>query len=217
MLLKTTISGPNVGYIKLLVGYLDRAGKSIHVADTDFLDSPQTAELNGIYYPVWPDGGRFNLEFEWEPVVFAISDGKDRAEALFMPENFGKTREEATYSVEGIYTFAETGETRTARLYFRNGVLRQVFAFTGEELAGAPREVVPAAGDTFTVLERWLDLDAQGKVTQIAYQKGKTLTFGNQPFKWKTLDAAAGDYIVGFIVEDLDGNQTVAYTSITVR
>ncbi|MEJ5197874.1 MAG: hypothetical protein WHX53_03025, partial [Anaerolineae bacterium] len=156
-------------------------------------------------------------EFEWEPVVFAISDGKNRAEALFRPENFGKTRAEATYSVEGIYTFAETGESRTARLYFRNGVLRQVFGFTGEELEGAPREIIPTPGDTFTVLERWLDLDAQGKVTKVAYQKGKTLTFGNQPFKWKTLDAAAGDYIVGFIVEDLDGNQTAAYTQITVR
>lgn len=217
VLLKTTISGQNVGYVKLLVGYLDRAGKSINIADTDYLDSPQTAELNGVYYPVWPEGGRFNLEFEWEPVVFAISDGKNRAEALFMPENFGKSREEATYSVEGIYTFVETGESRTARLYFRNGVLRQVFGFTGEELAGAPREITPTPGDTFTVLERWLDLDAQGKVTKVAYQKGKTLTFGDQPFKWKTLDAAAGEYIVGLIVEDLDGNQTTAYTPITVH
>lgn len=217
VLLKTTISGPNVGYIKLLVGFIDKAGRSINVADTDYLDSPQVAELNGIYYPVWPDTGKFNLEFEWEPVVFAITDGKSRAEALFMPETFGKSRQEATYSVEGIYTFAETGEARPARLYFRNGVLRQVFGFTGQEMEGAPREIVPTPGDTFTVLERWLDLDAQGKVTKVAYQKGKTLTFGNQPFKWKTLDAAAGDYVVGFIVEDLDGNQTVAYTQITVK
>ena len=217
VLLKTTISGPNVGYIKLLVGFIDKAGRSINVADTDYLDSPQVAELNGIYYPVWPDTGKFNLEFEWEPVVFAITDGKSRAEALFMPETFGKSRQEATYSVEGIYTFAETGEARPARLYFRNGVLRQVFGFTGQEMEGAPREIVPIPGDTFTVLERWLDLDAQGKVTKVAYQKGKTLTFGNQPFKWKTLDAAAGDYVVGFIVEDLDGNQTAAYTQITVK
>jgi len=217
VLLKTTISGPNVGYIKLLVGFIDKAGRSINVADTDYLDSPQVAELNGIYYPVWPDTGKFNLEFEWEPVVFAITDGKSRAEALFMPETFGKSRQEATYSVEGIYTFAETGEARPARLYFRNGVLRQVFGFTGQEMEGAPREIVPTPGDTFTVLERWLDLDAQGKVTKVAYQKGKTLTFGNQPFKWKTLDAAAGDYVVGFIVEDLDGNQTAAYTQITVK
>ena len=228
VLLKTTISGANVGYIKLLVGFLDRAGKSINVADTDHLDSPQTRELSGVYYPVWPETGRFNLEFEWEPVVFAITDGKNQAEALFMPENFGKSRSEATYAVEGIYTFGEGGDARPAKLLFRNGVLRQVFGFTGQpalaggpsgsgELEGAPREILPAPGDTFTVLERWLDLDAQGKVTKIATQKGKTLTFGSQPFKWQTLDAAAGSYVVGFIVEDLDGNQTAAYTQVTVQ
>jgi cell division septation protein DedD len=217
VLLKTTISGANVGYIKLLVGFLDRAGKSINVADTDHLDSPQTRELSGVYYPVWPETGRFNLEFEWEPVVFAITDGKNRAEALFMPENFGKSRSEATYSVEGIYTFAEGGDARPAKLLFRNGVLRQVFGFTGQDMEGAPREILPTPGDTFTVLERWLDLDAQGKVTKTATQKGKTLTFGSQPFKWQTLDAAAGVYVVGFIVEDLDGNQTAVYTQVTVQ
>lgn len=217
VILKTTISGPNVGYIKLLVGYLDKAGKSINVADTDHLDSPQTRELSGVYYPVWPETGRFNLEFEWEPVVFAITDGKNRAEALFMPENYGRARSEATYSVEGIYTFVEGGDARPAKLIFRNGVLRQVFGFTGEDMAGAPREILPTPGDTFTVLQRWLDLDAQGKVTKVANQKGKTLTFGSQPFKWQTLDAAAGTYVVGFIVEDLDGNQTAAYTQVTVQ
>lgn len=228
VLLKTTISGANIGYIKLLVGFLDRTGKSINVADTDYLDSPQTRELSGVYYPVWPETGRFNLEFEWEPVVFAITDGKNRAEALFVPQTFGKTRDEATYAVDGIFTFAETGESRPAQLLFRNGVLRQVFGFTGQpaqatgsnapgDMNGAPREILPAPGDTFTVLERWLDLDAQGKVTKVAGQKGKTLTFGSQPFKWQTLDAAAGSYVIGFIVEDLDGNQTAAYAQVTVQ
>ena len=46
---------------------------------------------------------------------------------------------------KGIYTFADSGEQRNARLYFVNGVLQQVFGFTGEEAAGAPREIMPAA------------------------------------------------------------------------
>ena len=48
-------------------------------------------------------------------------------------------------------------------------------------------------------------------------QEGSTLTFGSKMFTWKTLDAAAGDYAVGFVVEDLDGNQQEALTRITVR
>ena len=62
-----------------------------------------------------------------------------------------------------------------------------------------------------------MDVDANGKVTGIVKQKGKMLTFGSQPFKWVTLNAAQGQYVVGFIVEDLDGNQYPIYTQITVK
>jgi site-specific recombinase XerC len=40
---------------------------------------------------------------------------------------------------------------------------------------------------------------------------------GAEPFKWQQLYAAAGDYMVGFIIEDLDGNQYPVYTNVTVR
>ncbi len=118
--------------------------------------------------------------------------------------------------MDGIYTYSDEGVTRSARLYFRNGVLHQVFAFTDEGETGAPREILPRPGDTFTVLEQWLDMDANGVATP-ATETGPTLTFGDQPFTWETLDAAAGVYVVGFLVEDLDGKQYPVYTQITVE
>jgi hypothetical protein len=48
-------------------------------------------------------------------------------------------------------------------------------------------------------------------------QEGGTLTFGRQPFTWKTLDAAAGQYMVGFVVEDLDGTRQQSLTRIIVK
>jgi hypothetical protein len=48
-------------------------------------------------------------------------------------------------------------------------------------------------------------------------EEGETLTFGGEPFQWVQLYAAAGDYVLGFIAEDMDGNQYPAYTSLTVR
>jgi hypothetical protein len=56
------------------------------------------------------------------------------------------------------------------------------------------------------VLEKGMDLDARGNIAQVTAQGG-TLTFRGQMFAWEELDAAPGAYIVGFIVEDLDGNQ----------
>jgi hypothetical protein len=223
VLLSTDIRGENIGYVRLLVGFYDQQSNAIFVADSDYLETDDTREIGGVYYPVWPEGEEFTMAFEWEPLMFAISDGVDRVVALLEPEQYGASWEDAVYTVEGIYTYADGGESRYARLYFRDGLLRRVYGFTGEsELAaqggtGAPREIIPQSGDTFTVLEKWLDLDEQGNVVQEARQEGGTLTFGDQMFAWEELDAAVGDYVVGFIVEDLDGNTYEAYATVAVE
>jgi len=216
VILSTDISGENVGIVNLFVGFFDRSANSIFIADMDYLESADTREVDGVYYPDWGTDD-FTLEFEWEPVVFAIDDGQQRVVALFEPQSYGASYEDTVYIVDGIYTFADGGETRRARLYFSDGALRQVVGFTGDEETGAPREIIPQTGDQFTVLERWLDLDSSGKVSQTSKQPGDTLTFGNQTFRWVELDAAVGEYIVGFIVEDLDGNAYQVFTQVAVE
>jgi hypothetical protein len=215
VVLSTDITAQNLGYVLLFAGFYDRQANSIFVADMDYLQSADTRQVDGVYYPVWPERP-FTLEFEWEPLMFSISDGKTSVTALLTPAVYGATREEGTYTVEGTYTYA-SGEARPALLHFRNGRLRQVFGFTGDSAVSAPREIYPQTGDTFTVLDKWMDLDAQGKVVRRTTQKGGTLTFGTQMFTWKELDAAAGDYIVGFIAEDLDGNSQQVSKTVTVR
>jgi len=210
------ISGANIGYIKFLLGYYDSTANSIYVADSDYLSSPDTQQVSGVYYPVWETGG-FNMQFAWEPIVYAISDGQTTAEALLTPASYGASAEEAVYTVDGTFTYADSGDTRTARLYFANGQLQKVASFTGSDSASAPREIVPSVGDTFTISEKWLDLDSQGNVTATSQQNGKTLTFSEAGFSWKQLYAAAGNYILGFIVEDLDGNQVASYGQIQVK
>ena len=215
--LSVDVDGKNVGYVKLFAGFYDTKANSINVTDEDYLQSSQTREVSGVYYPVWPESGRFTVKFEWEPIVFALDDGRQSVVARFAPETYGASQAQAVYTVEGLYTFADGSGSRPARLYFRDGLLRQVLGFYGEDAAGAPREIAPKSGDTFTVMEKWLDLDQRGNVVKTAQQKGKTLTFGDQPFKWKELDAAAGEYVVGFVVEDLDGNAQSVFERITVR
>jgi len=214
--LSVDIDGKNVGYIKLLVGYLDTNANSIYLADSDYLSSPETRESGGVYYPVWEEGG-FNMTFDWEPIVYAIDDGTTRHPALFTPETYGVSSEQAVYTVEGTYTFADSGDQSKARLYFVNGTLQQVFGFSGEDAASSPHEIIPQPGDTFTILDKWLDLDTSGNVVKSVRQEGETLTFGDTMFTWEVLDAAAGQYVVGFIVEDLDGNSQVVFQPITVR
>jgi hypothetical protein len=214
--MRAQVTGENAGYAYIFAGYIDKASNSIYMSDMDYLESPASREVGGVYYPDWGDRGQFTLEFDWEPLTFAITDGKTTAQALLTPRSYGATPEEAVYTVDGIYTFRD-GTQQSARLYFTNGYLRQVFGFAGDDFTGAPHEITPETGDKFTVLERWMDLNAQGKVEGAATQEGKTLTFGTQTFTWKTLDAAAGDYIIGFIVEDLDGNSYESYAPVKVQ
>ena len=205
-----------MGYIYFFTGFYDRTANSIFVADQDYLESGDTREVDGVYYPEWGEGA-FTVEFAWEPLMFAIDDGASRVTVALQPESYGATYEDAIYSVDGIYTYAADGEQRNARLYFRDGVLQQVFGFTGADSTGAPREILPEPGDTVTVLEQWLDLDSSGNVVERVLEQGDTLTFGSEPLRWVELDAAVGDYIVGFIVEDLDGNQQQVFTDLRVE
>lgn len=215
--LSATVTGNNVGYAYIFTGYYDQNANSIFIADMDYLESANTQNLNGIYYPVWNESGEFILDFDWEPLMYGISDGTHTVTVGMNPESYGATYQDAVYSVDGTYTFADGRSPIAARLYFRDGLLRQVFGFDGGINAGAPSEIYPQAGDSFTVTERWLDLDAQGNVSQEVTQPGGTLTFGSEMFTWQALNAAPGSYVIGFIVEDLDGNKVQAYTQVTVR
>ena len=216
--MRADINGTNIGNIYLFVGYYDQGSNSIYVADTDFLESPDTQQVDGVYYPKWGSNGAFTVKFDWDPYVFTISDGQNSAVALFTPQQYGATAADAVYSVDGVYTFAVSGERLNARLNFRDGKLVNVFGITGQADTGAPHEIIPQAGDTFTILEKWLQLDAQGSVQSTIYQEGQTtLSFSGQPFTWQETYAAPGYYILGFVVTDLDGNAQETYDQVTVK
>jgi hypothetical protein len=216
VLMSTNIDGENLGYVYFFTGFYDQASNVIFVADQDYLESADTRELSGVYYPDWGEGA-FKMQFEWEPLMFGINDGEKTVTAALNPESYGASPEQSVYSVDGIYTYADGGEQRNARLYFQDQKLQQVMGFTGDASSAAPREILPQPGDTFTVLETWLDLDSNGNVTKRATQEGGTLTFSDKMFTWRELDAAPGEYVVGFIAEDLDGNKQEAYNTVTVQ
>ncbi|MFN2136606.1 MAG: clostripain-related cysteine peptidase, partial [Candidatus Promineifilaceae bacterium] len=211
------ISGDNIGYIKLFVGYLDERANSLNIIDSDYLESGETREVGGVYYPDWGEGD-FELAFEWEPIVFAIDDGSQRALALFEPEAYGASVDDAVYSVDGVYTY-DDGTTYRARMYFNNsdGTMRDVYGFAGDGTNGTPREITPSPGDTFTVLEQWLDQQPAGQPAVAATEPGSTVEMARQQLVWRDLDAPAGTFVLGFLVEDLDGNVYPAYGEIVVN
>lgn len=96
VILSALIRGQNIGHIKLFVGYCDRESNSIFVADMDYLESAETGEIDRVYHPGWGEQGEFTLEFEWEPLMFAIADDVDSIVALFTPQEYAVSPQEAT-------------------------------------------------------------------------------------------------------------------------
>ena len=216
--LSTSISGQNIGYVYLFIGYYDVNSSSIFVMDTDYLESADTQELNGVYYPVWPQSDSFKLNFTWDGSIFSVSDGTTSVPALLTPVAYGAAAEEAVYSLNGTYTFADSGEQKFAQLLFMDGKLIKVYGYQGSNDTGAPAEITPSDGDTFTITQKWMDLDASGNVTQVVEQAGETLTFSSGSlFTWSAEYAPVGDYLVGFMVADLDGNTSQAFTQLSMR
>lgn len=217
--LSVDISGDQIGYVYFFTGLYDSSTNSILIADTDYLESSQTAEQSGVYYPVWPQSQEFRMNFEWEPTLFSISDGTQSTVVLFNPMAYGADADAAVYAVDGVYTFADTGDQRRARMYFQDGKLFQVFGFQGSDTAGAPYEISTSIGDSFTILQRWMELNGSGQVENIVLEPDydTTLTFGPDPFVWEQVYAPAGSYLVGFLVSDMDGNVVERYTQIQVE
>lgn len=215
--LSTIISGENIGYIYLFTGMLDEASNSIWVADMDYLESSETAELNGVYYPVWPQANQFKLNFTFEPVVFTIRDGTQEVLALFNPQSYGKDYRDATYAVDGIYTFKDSGESHTAQLLFKDERLYKVLIFVGGDELGAPYEVSPNVGDSFSPSRRWMDLDSSGNVSGTSYDQNDSFSFSGNLVSLGSQFLPSADYLIGILVSDMDGNVTPVYTQISVE
>ncbi|RPH57766.1 MAG: hypothetical protein EHM81_11110, partial [Chloroflexi bacterium] len=79
------MTGTNIGYIYLFTGYYD----------IDFLESPDTRAVDGVYYPQWSQNQSFTLKFSWDPTIFSISDGDKTVMALFKPQQYGAAAADA--------------------------------------------------------------------------------------------------------------------------
>ncbi len=216
--MSTEITGANVAYIYYYVSYFDKDYGSYLTADMGFINAETTKEIGGIFYPDWGDGRVIPIEYTWEPTLYYISDGKTANDqfAFFEPEVYAGDESTNTYTVRGTYTYLKSGKQTEARLRFTgDGTLQNVFSFNGAGGAGAPREITPQKGDTFTITEEWLEFDVNPDGVFSDYDGG-TMTFGKKPFEMTPYYAYSGDYIIGIIVEDLNGNTTEDYAEVTV-
>jgi hypothetical protein len=213
--IQTEVSGDRLAYLYTFIGRFLPREDALIIEDIDYLFADETKEIGGVKYPVWP-AGSFPVEFDWEPTVYAVSDGITSIRALFEPVKYDP--ESPTYSLGVTYRPASGGDPRFAKIYFRDDVMTEIFGFTGSitQAIGAPRQILPQPGDQFSVLEKGDDL-ALGDAGREKYvREAGALTFSGEPFTLETTPAPSGNYVVGLIAEDLDGHTYEQYEGLFV-
>ena len=210
----TQVSGSDLAFLYTFIGRYLPDEDVLLIEDMDFIFSDANQEAGDVIYPVWPEE-EFEVGFEWEPTVYAISDGETSVRVLFMPDTYGDS---PTYTVDGIYTFADGSPDRYVSLIFRDGELTQIFSFTGDasSSAGAPWEVRPQPGDTVAVLQQGIGLTEEDEEDSDYSRIAGVLTFGDEPLFIETTPAPSGNYVVGVIAEDFNGDTYESYETIFV-
>ncbi len=214
------VSGSNIGYIYYYASWYDKESDSYLTADMGYIAAETTKQIGGIYYPDWGKDSTlaFDFDFDWEPTLYFMSNGNEAEDqfAFFEPTVYGVSDLDDVYSVRGIFQYAGSSKQINAVMNFSGGgKMLNIYGFNGENGKGAPREITPGPGDTFTIIEEWLDFDQNPDGEFVDYLGG-TMTFGDQPFQMVPYYAYSGSYTLGVIVTDLNGNRVEEFIEVTV-
>jgi hypothetical protein len=120
--------------------------------------------------------------------------------------------------VNGIYKFANGESDRYAIIYFDgDGNMMNVVGFSSTEPVGPQHEITPEKGDQFSILHQYIPMTDNGEETETVYKEAGILTFGDTPWTWEEHEAAKGQYLIGIIAEDMDGNTYAEYVPVTAE
>lgn len=215
--LSTSVKGENVSYLYIFTGRFTRQQDQLQVIDMDYIDSETFRDVDGRILPDWGTGD-IPIEMDWEPVSYVVDDGTHKQMVLLQPDTFGAGTEDTLYTVDGIYKFADGEADRYAVITFNgDGSMLRVMGFNSTESTGPQHEITPAKGDKFSILSQWIPMSENGEETTTTYKESGVLTFGSTPWTWEEHAAAKGEYLLGIIAEDMDGNAYAEYVHVTAK
>ena len=216
--ISSTAYGKNISYIYIFIGYMEDAN-TLHIMDMDFIDAKSTLEVGGVNYPDWGSSGVVPITYDWKPHLFAFDVNGQPVITLFAPNTYGATPEQSTYTVLGNYRYKDSSDTLLASITFSyDGQMQKITGYSNPDGVGSPAEIVPNPGDTFTALDTYFDLSKPADDPNIVFTKdGATITFSDQPVTWLVIDPPTGNYVVGYIAENLDGDSFEQFANLKIQ
>ena len=203
----TTVEG-NVAYIHTALYFWDPDSESYWIGDVSYYVADNTITIDGVNVPDYGPSP-INVEYEWSPTLYSLTDGEHDAFVLLEPAEYLSTDGETVYQVYGQYTDALSQTPVDASLYFdADGNFLYAYAFPDEDENGAstPVEITPQIGDQFSDYVQFYTFDSNNNATYSYELSDDVFTWGEEGFSFYSSYPVDGQYAVGIIAYDFDNN-----------
>ncbi len=208
------IRGDNIAFIYTEVLLADKeVGHCYGPVAHEYVRCDKNTEVHGVLYPVWDS--EINLALNITPSLRLLTDGVDAALAFMRPAGYGQTG----YQLEGRLTRAGTESQHRVRVILDgSGEITHVLAYQERGGRSIPHAVRLGPGDRFSPFVQILTCpEAENPTGQVARGLSNALTWSAAAFRWVEVAPIAGEYLIGLVVEDLDGVQTRQYAAFSLN
>lgn len=206
--LTAQITGKNIAFIYTDILLKDKSLDQFYgPLARETIQADRNKETRGISHPDWDDV--INLSVRLSPSLHLLTDGVDSAFAFLIPAGYSNS----DYRLDGLYTPTGGASPRRARITFDSaGETKDVLVYKEQGSRSMPHELTLKQGDQFApfvqIFTPPTDENQKWKVTTAL---STPLTFRDQPLRWVTEAPMPGEYLVGLLVQDLDGHLTRQY------
>jgi hypothetical protein len=204
--LSAQIKGKNLAYIFTELLFHDKSARQAYgPLRREYVPSAENNETGGVLRPIWNESIEISIQFK--PTLPLLTDGANFAFGFHAPEAYGR----AERWLEGLYN-----ESTRARLTFtEGGELKSVVAFTESLGRALPHELTFKPGDHFAPFVQiytpaWKNWDTTLALSNM-------LTFGESSLRYRTESPIPGEYLLGLLVQDLDGGLVRKYAALTIQ
>lgn len=211
--LTAQVKGKNIAYVYYEILFKDKDLNQFYgPVVREHIQADLDKATDGVSRPAWDE--TINLSLSLSPSLRLLTDGVDSAFGFLIPDGYGQP----AYWIDGLYTSADKATSRRARIKFDGtGTITDIVAYKQRGRTAMPHALTLELDDQFTPFVQVLNPPTDENPTwHMTTVLSTPLTFHGQPLCWIEEPLMPGDYLVGLLVQDLDGGLTRKYSPLTI-
>jgi hypothetical protein len=206
--LSAQINGKNIAFVYTDILLHDKnSGQAYGPVLREHLPAERNKEIKGVAHPDWDE--TINISVTLRPSLPLLTDSENFAFGFLTPEGYAV----AGHRLEGLYNDG----TRTRITFTEAGEIKTVTAFKEQRGPALPHELSFKSGDTFTpFVQIYTPPAEENKNWETKMALSNPLTFGDQSFRCQAEAPMPGEYLIGILVQDLDGGLARKYVPLKI-